>query len=71
MPEKDKAFSVSLIEVMKGNPSYGTLRLSMQLGVSKQKVQRIKQKFNLYPIRSKRKPKKRRDRSQLKQNIQI
>jgi len=64
MPERDKAFSVSVIQVMNKNPAYGTGRLAIKLKVSGQKVQRIKKKFNLYPLRSKRKPKKRRDLNQ-------
>ena len=46
---------------MKQHPAYGTERIALNLSVSKQKVHRIKQKFNLYPIKSKRKPKKKRD----------
>lgn len=61
MPEKDQAFSVNIIEVLKENPCYGTERMAIELKSSKQRVQRIKKKFNIYPIRSKRRPKKKRD----------
>ncbi len=46
---------------MQEHQAYGTERVALTLGVSKQKVHRIKQKFHLYPVKSKRKPKRKRD----------
>lgn len=45
---------------MECNPSYGTERIAIAMGRSENKVRRIKQKFNLYPVQSKRKPKRKR-----------
>lgn len=52
------------MQVLDQNPCYGTERISIAMSVSENKVRRIKQKFNLYPVQSKRKPKKRRDAQQ-------
>ena len=38
MPERDKAFSVSVIQVMNKNPAYGTGRLAIKHKVSDQKL---------------------------------
>ena len=46
---------------MECNPSYGTERIAIAMGRSENKVRRIKQKFNLYPVQSKRRPKRKRD----------
>ncbi len=61
LPARDLEFFSTVVTVMKQDPAYGTERIALNLSVSKQKVHRIKQKFNLYPIKSKRKPKKKRD----------
>lgn len=45
---------------MDDNPGYGTERIAIATGKSENKVRRIKQKFNLYPVQSKRRPKRKR-----------
>ena len=63
--QKDLEFASQVVQVLDQNPCYGTGRLSIAMSVSENKVRRIKQKFNLYPVQSKRKPKKRRDSQQI------
>jgi len=61
--QKDREFATEVIEVMDQNPCYGTERLAIAISVSENKVRRIKQKFDLYPVQSKRRSKKKRDTS--------
>jgi len=63
MHGKDLNFSKTISAVMDKHRGYGSLRIALSLKVSEGRVRRIKQKFNLYPLNSKRKPKKRRDRN--------
>jgi transposase InsO family protein len=52
-PAKDKEFLYTVKQVMNDHPSYGTPRVALELGVSKNKVARIKQKHKLVVARKK------------------
>lgn len=59
---RDQEFLTVLCAAMAEEPCYGYERLAIKLDVNDKKVQRVKQKFDLYPLRSKRMPRKARDR---------